>query len=638
MDELVRSFHIHLSRRNYDEMESVWLELLESAVQFERLAELVEAAGKHGLDGRASLLWSVLASSLGEKGRYAEQLLALRRQAALMPDSAPLAAEISKCLQRLCKDVPDLEQLLHKSGVGYGQSLKDALPRLDRYLSLQSGKPVLDGDRGPGRVKKLDLLLDRVTVDFDIGAMLTWDISAAARRLRIPVADGYFARLVTDRAGLVKLAADSPGTVIGLYLRDVGKPASVKDLQDGLTRLVSQSGWEPFWNRARREIAKNAHILARTTPGRTYQWIDVPVEAPAEPSVKGERALKRRVAAAELVGVGTDRVLDEFQKLQTFPERKHFVETLISARPGDADAALAALFRTGVDARVRALIERELSTRNPALWQTTYEGALTGYRQNPDAFIWLAEHSGRKVVSAAKGVLSRMLDLLESDLHKPHWIRLRKALVASDYSLLREVLVGTGEPEAVRLAARLKRVRLLEGYRADEMVALLAERFPVLRAADDEDTVYTTATGLDKAKQELKRITDVEIPKSAEEIARARAHGDLSENYEYKAAKEKQARLMARMKSLREDVARSRVVSAADVDTTEVSFGCRVRLTDSDGEESTYTIFGPWDADPDSGIISSGSPLALVLLGKKPGETLETGGRRLTVAAVELAL
>lgn len=638
MDELVRSFHTHLSRRNYDEMEGVWLELVGSSLEFEKLAEMADAAGKHGADGRAAVLWSVLAASLGDAGRYDEQLQALRRQSVLMPDSAPLAAEISKCLQRLCKDVPDLEQLLHKSGVGYGQSLKDALPRLDRYLALLPGKPVLDSDRGPGRVKKLDLLLDRVTIDFDIGAELTWDISAAARRLRIPVPDGYFARLAIDRGALVKLADDSPGAVVGLYLRDIGKPASVKSIQDGLSRLVSQSGWDSFWNRARRDLAKDPHILARMTPSRTYQWIDVPVEAPTAPTAKGERALKRRVAADELVGVGTDRVLDEFQKLRTFPERRHFVETMIAVRPDDADATLAALFRTGVDARVRALIERELSTRNPALWQTVYEGALTSYRQNPDAFIWLAEHSGRKAVSAAKGVLSRMLDLLESDLHKPHWVRLRKALVASDYSLVHEALVGMAEPEAVRLAGRLKRVRLLEGYRADEMVALLAERFPVLRAAEDEDTVYTTATGLEKAKQDLKQITDVEIPKSAEEIARARAHGDLSENYEYKAAKEKQARLMARMKSLRDDVARARVVSAADVDTTEVSFGCRVRLTDAAGEESVYTIFGPWDADPDSGVISSGSPLALVLLGRKQGETLETGGRRLTIAAIELAL
>ena len=66
----------------------------------------------------------------------------------------------------------DIEQLLHKSGVGYGQSLRESLPRLDRYLAFLPGTRVLDADRGPGRVKKLDLLLDKVTVDFDRGAEL----------------------------------------------------------------------------------------------------------------------------------------------------------------------------------------------------------------------------------------------------------------------------------------------------------------------------------------------------------------------------------------------------------------------------------------------------------------------------------
>jgi transcription elongation factor GreA len=324
--------------------------------------------------------------------------------------------------------------------------------------------------------------------------------------------------------------------------------------------------------------------------------------------------------------------------LRTHPERKHFIATLAATRPDDAHELLAVLFRAGVDGRVRDLIERELSDSRPEFWRALFESSLTSYRQNPDAFIWLAEHEKRRAVATARGVLSRLLDLLETDLHRTHWVRLRNVLVSADYRLLREALGELDEAEAERVAARLRRARTLEGFRADEMIAILAEKFPGLRARDDEDVVYTTATGLDKAKAELRHMTEVEIPKTAEEIARARAHGDLSENYEYKAAKEKQARLMARMKVLRDEIARAQVVGASDVDTSEVSFGCRVLVADSGGQASAYTILGPWDADPDAGVISMQSPLALLLLGRKPGESLDTGGRRLTITGIESAL
>ncbi len=638
MDELVRSFHTHLNRREYDQMESVWLELIDSGLPLERLLDLVEAARRHGPEGRAPVLLSVLAASLGERGNCVDQLRVLRRQAELMPDSAPLASEIARCLQRLHKDIPDLEQLLHKAGIGYGQSLKTALPKLDQYLSFLPGKPVLDPDRGPGRVKRLDLLLDRVTVDFDMGAELTWVIGAAARRLRVPAVDGYFAGLLQDRSKLVQLAADDPGRLVALYLRDVGVAQSVRQIQDGLAQVVSQSAWDSFWNRARGELGRNPHVVVRTTPVRTYQWTDTPQAGAAEARERANRLVRQRVTSDELAAIAPEKVVSEFGRLKTFAERKQFIDTLVAARPDDWPEILAALFRTGVDGRVRSLIERQLASTKPVLWEQLFESALTSYRQNPDAFVWLVEHEQRAKVATARGLLSRLLDLLESDLYKSHWTKLRNALVAGNYRLLTEALAEMSEVDASRLVARLRRIRLLEGFRADEMVAILAEHFPSLRQQDDEDVVQTTAAGLARAKQELRQMTEVEIPQVAEEIARARAHGDLSENYEYKAAKEKQARLMGRAKTLRDEIARARVVEPGEVDTSEVGFGCRVRLTDDEGKESVYTILGPWDTNPDAGVISAGSPLALLLIGRKVGETLETGGRRLTIAAIEPAL
>jgi len=251
MEELAKRFREQLRKKNFNNLEGIWLELIEADPGLDALLAEAAVAEKHAPRATASVLLSVLADSLKEKGRLDEALDVLRRAAGLDPDSAELAHEITDCVKRAYADLPDLEGLLHKSGVGYGQSLKDAMPKLDRYLSFAPGACVYDADRGPGRVKKLDLLLDRVTVDFDMGAELAWEVMAASRRLRPCAPDGYFRRLQKDRAGLLKLAANEPGTLVRLLLRDAGRAMSVGDIGAGLLGIIPAAEWDGFWNRAR---------------------------------------------------------------------------------------------------------------------------------------------------------------------------------------------------------------------------------------------------------------------------------------------------------------------------------------------------------------------------------------------------
>ncbi|MEO0078887.1 MAG: GreA/GreB family elongation factor, partial [candidate division WOR-3 bacterium] len=114
--------------------------------------------------------------------------------------------------------------------------------------------------------------------------------------------------------------------------------------------------------------------------------------------------------------------------------------------------------------------------------------------------------------------------------------------------------------------------------------------------------------------------------------------GDLSDNYEYKAAKEKQARLMQKAHRLRDEVARARVIAAGEIDTSEVTIGCRVTLADETGQHQVYTLLGPWDTDTDQGVISYQSPFAGRLMGKKVGDSIDVDGHNHTVVAIESAV
>jgi transcription elongation factor GreA len=149
-----------------------------------------------------------------------------------------------------------------------------------------------------------------------------------------------------------------------------------------------------------------------------------------------------------------------------------------------------------------------------------------------------------------------------------------------------------------------------------------------------------TPACLDKLRAELRRIKEVDRPQNVAEIETALDHGDLRENAEYHAAKEKQAELAARMKYLEYRIGRSMVIDPAEVDSDRVAFGATVRLLDVDtDEELTYTIVGEDETDIDRGLVSVKAPVARALIGREEGDEvtvrLPKGSRVLEILGLE---
>ncbi|CAM3497842.1 MULTISPECIES: transcription elongation factor GreA [Helicobacter] len=130
-----------------------------------------------------------------------------------------------------------------------------------------------------------------------------------------------------------------------------------------------------------------------------------------------------------------------------------------------------------------------------------------------------------------------------------------------------------------------------------------------------------TKYGYDKLISELKNLKEVERPKNIIEIDTAREHGDLKENAEYHAARERQLFLDARINELTQLVADARVIDPSTLEHSKISFGSTIKLEDLDTEETfTYTIVGATESNPEKGLISYHSPLAKQLLGKIAGD------------------
>ena len=127
-----------------------------------------------------------------------------------------------------------------------------------------------------------------------------------------------------------------------------------------------------------------------------------------------------------------------------------------------------------------------------------------------------------------------------------------------------------------------------------------------------------TPAGYRKLKEELQRLKTEERPRIVREIEAARAHGDLSENAEYHAAREKQSHIEARIAQLDDKLARAQVIEPGEGEVDTVRFGVTVVLMDVDsGEEVTYTLVGEEEADASRGRISVHSPVARALLGRR---------------------
>ena len=138
------------------------------------------------------------------------------------------------------------------------------------------------------------------------------------------------------------------------------------------------------------------------------------------------------------------------------------------------------------------------------------------------------------------------------------------------------------------------------------------------------DKFPMTVEGYERLHEEIRYLKTTARPEVIRAIAQAREHGDLSENAEYHAARERQSFIEGRVLELEDKVARSQVIDIASLDGDTVKFGATVSLADEDtDEELTYQIVGEMEADIKAGLLSISAPLSRALIGKQVGDSVE---------------
>jgi transcription elongation GreA/GreB family factor len=282
--------------------------------------------------------------------------------------------------------------------------------------------------------------------------------------------------------------------------------------------------------------------------------------------------------------------------------------------------------------------------------RTMLERSIREHSATSEMLIWLC---GEKVDWAdliTPDLLWAILAALEREQHSSvgRASKLQRALVDD-----RELLGGMFKNVDVGLARdamrRLQVTPLFDELTKRSLLARMVKVYPELEsmiaAAEPQERaapLIVSWSSLEKRRAEYEEIVKVKIPENSKEIAIARSYGDLSENFEFKAAKQMQSVLMRRKAELEQMLHDARGTSFENPDTSRVSIGTIVTLRNAQTNKGeTYTILGAWDGDPDRHIISYQTAIGQALLGHEVGETVllntEHDTAELTIVSIEPA-
>ena len=293
-----------------------------------------------------------------------------------------------------------------------------------------------------------------------------------------------------------------------------------------------------------------------------------------------------------------------------------------------------------------SMIETLISEGQKEKITALVRNCFNNYRENRNAVIWFyktnlgntqdwytnAALSDEKIVITLIHVLDTSFREIESHLDTAENKKITKQVfeILFTGNLIYDYIDRSGVESITRIYTLLEDVKDLDPVIKEQFRKTINKKYPDFKFSGiaEKDTaikgLLVTLAAFEAKKKQLAKLMDEDIPANAKEIAFALSLGDLRENAEFKAAKEKQGILNTTVARLKDDIDRAQLFDPSTVTTSRVSFGTRVLLhNETKNVDETYTILGPWESNPDEKVISYLSPFGNAILNKKAGETFE---------------
>jgi transcription elongation factor GreA len=343
------------------------------------------------------------------------------------------------------------------------------------------------------------------------------------------------------------------------------------------------------------------------------------------------------------------RLMSILPKLPAAKER-----TVLQALPsvlGSRWTERALQLMQGSHGRMIAQIPRVLSEAGQhAELKSMLERSIREHSATSEVLAWLCNERERWSELITPELLGAIFAALEREQRNVpgRASKLHRALV-EDRQLLGQMFANSDIGIARDALRRLQLSPLFDELTKRSLLARIVKLYPELESMitgaqpqEREAPLVVSWSSLERRKAEYEELVKVKIPENSKEIAIARSYGDLSENFEFKAAKQMQSVLMRRKAELEQMLHNARGTSFENVDISRISIGTVVALRNVEtNEEETYTILGAWDGNPDHHIISYQTAIGQALLGHKIGEAAalntDHGSAQFTIISIEPA-
>jgi len=567
---------------------------------------------------------------------------------------------------------------------------------VEPLTKLATGGFCMHRSWGFGRIKTVDTVFARFTIDFPGKPGHTMDLAFAAESLKPIAKEHILARKTADLEGLRQMAAHHLD-LIKVVLNSYDGRATADQIQHVLVPDVIRDDWKKWWETTRREMKKDGHFIVplKKTEPVVYQAQETSLQERLLADFRKAKGLKARVAVA---GEVLKNVSDLTDKAAAANEIIAALNTeIVSHQRTQPSVALEAVFARD-DLRAEtglALVAGEITAAqiwaqdgvkfgpvlelipaakhhrtlesfraaNPERWIEILRGSLNAvsaklcrefaslliqegkmdalketlarhvnqHTASSELLLWLGrERSDAYADILGPEVFRAMLTSMERDQFNEKRSNRLREFILDDHELLAE-LTASADIEVIKdLTRALQFSPVFDDMDKRSLLARLVKAHPAVQSlvsgeqTKQEATLLVSWESLERRKGEYEELVQKKIPANSKEIAIARSYGDLSENHEFKAAKEMQKILMRRKEELETELNRARGTDFSNARTDVAGIGTVVRAADLDtNQPETFTILGAWDSEPEKGVISYLSPVAQALLNRKVGDEVE---------------
>lgn len=668
--QLVESAKQALAAKDLAKLDDVWTEMiLDGDTQLSDFFAIAQMLKQSHESERALMLLEMLATHLESNKKYHDAREVYTNMLYYAKKNDAIRRKIVGLYKSLHAGSTHLEQYMELSGLTTGEPIFRALDKLDEFIAYDIGNLFYFDRYGVGEVIEVRPTSREIVVDFE---------QKKRHFLKIDVARGLLTPLNTEHFlykkqrnidTLKQMSEKEPCALVMLILKSFKVPMTAKQIKGHLGGVVDTTNLGTFWEKVKKELEKvdTVHITGRTT--KKYAYSEIAIDkvqfelsefnkaSAREQYLRAEEYARKKPSVFAQITPTLTKIanthyhrdpalaLDIFMLFDDMDIKEELVFTVDTLFEKETPLSVITKMQNA-EHQKRSL--QMIQQKRPEIWKSTFKDILfsTDDFKLLDTIAELLEteqeilkdvyytifsvpkqhqHQFQWMLKKIEGgdlpdfLQSKFLPRLIDSLNYTKGVKgvLNRILTHERFDTL---MSSASDSEAERVIEALESSAGLPEYKKKDFLKIIEYHFPQF-FKKESTVIWTTEPALDKKKEELRHIVDVEIPQNKKDIGRAREFGDLSENFEYKSAKEKQDQLYQKLRLLETEIRQARVIDSSTIKTDVVNIGTKTSLQDkTTGTITQYAILGKWDSDLEHNIISYEAPLAQTLLGKMCGD------------------